>query len=61
GAVSSSWRSVPTWSVSVFLPIGFGLLSLRLLLHAAGYLMSLVSGKTVLALPPISGTEEGAE
>ncbi len=60
-AVSSSGLAIPTWSVSIFLPIGFGLLSLRLVLHAAGYLMSMISGKAVLALPPISGTEEGAE
>ena len=60
-AVSSSGLALPTWSVSMFLPVGFGLLSLRLILYSVGYLMSLGSGRNVLALPPISGTEEGAE
>jgi TRAP-type C4-dicarboxylate transport system permease small subunit len=59
-ATSSSGLAVPTWTVSIFLPIGFGLLSLRLFLNMAGYLLSLSTRREVLALPPISGTE-GAE
>lgn len=61
GAVSSSGLAVPTWTVSLFLPIGFGLLTVRLFLDSIGYIMTLASGRTVLPLPPISGTEEGAE
>ncbi len=61
GATSSSGLALPTWTLSMLLPIGFGLLSLRLLLDAAGYLGSLASGRDLLALPPISGTEEGAQ
>lgn len=60
-ATSSSGLAVPTWTVSIFLPVGFGLLSVRLFLNAIGYLLSLSTGEEVLALPPISGTEEGAE
>ncbi len=59
-ATSSSGLAVPTWTVSIFLPVGFGLLSVRLFLNAIGYLLSLSTGREVLALPPISGTE-GAE
>jgi TRAP-type C4-dicarboxylate transport system permease small subunit len=59
-AVSSSGLAVPTWTVSIFLPVGFGLLSLRLFLNLVGYLLSLSTRQEVLALPPISGTE-GAE
>jgi TRAP-type C4-dicarboxylate transport system permease small subunit len=59
-ATSSSGLSVPTWTVSIFLPVGFGLLSVRLFLNAIGYLLSLSTRREVLALPPISGTE-GAE
>lgn len=60
-AVSTSGLPLPTWSVSFFLPLGFGLLSIRLLLDAIGYGMSLAAGRGLLELPPISGTEEGAE
>lgn len=59
-ATSSSGLAVPTWTVSIFLPVGFGLLSVRLFLNAVGYLLSLSTRQEVLALPPISGTE-GAE
>ena len=40
------------------LPIGFGLLTLRLVLNAIGYIATLVSGRELEPLPPISGTEE---
>ncbi len=60
-AEASSGLAVPTWSISVVLPIGFGMLTLRLALNAIGYVAALASGHPVQALPPISGTEEGAE
>lgn len=56
-ATASSGLAVPTWTVSVFLPLGFGLLTIRLLLNAIGYLLSLATGDEVLGLPPISGAE----
>lgn len=59
-ATSSSGLAVPTWTVSIFLPLGFGLLTIRLVLNAIGYLLSLVTGDEVLMLPPIAGAE-GAE
>ena len=40
------------------LPIGFGMLTLRLVLNAIGYIATLVSGRELKPLPPISGTEE---
>jgi TRAP-type C4-dicarboxylate transport system permease small subunit len=61
GVVATSGLPIPTWSVSFFLPLGFGLLTLRLALNSLGYLLSLASHRAVLILPPISGTEEGAE
>lgn len=61
GNVSSSGLALPSWSVSIFLPVGFGLLALRLLLNAIGYGITLASGRPLLGLPPISGTQEGAE
>lgn len=60
-AVSTSGLGVPTWTVSLMLPIGFGLLTTRLALNAVGYLRSLLSGRPVIPLPPIAGTEEHAE
>lgn len=58
GAVSSSGMELPTWTISLMLPLGFGLLALRLVLHAFGYIGTLVSGREVKPLPPIAGTEE---
>ena len=58
GAVSSSGMELPTWTISLMLPLGFGLLALRLALHAAGYIGTLVTGREIKALPPIAGTEE---
>jgi TRAP-type C4-dicarboxylate transport system permease small subunit len=61
GATASSGLPIPTWSVDFFLPLGFGLLTLRLALNTLGYLLTLTTNRAVLILPPISGTEEGAE
>lgn len=61
GATASSGLPIPTWSVDFFLPLGFGLLTLRLALNTLGYLLTLTTNRVVLILPPISGTEEGAE
>ena len=57
-AASTSGLTLPTWTISLMLPIGFGLLTVRLALNAIGYIASLVSGREVQPLPPISGTEE---
>jgi TRAP-type C4-dicarboxylate transport system permease small subunit len=58
---SSSGLALPSWTISIVFPIGFGMLTLRLALVASGYAASLFTGRQMLALPPISGTEEGAE
>ena len=57
-ATSTSGLALPTWTISVMLPIGFGMLTLRLVLNAIGYIATLVSGRELKPLPPISGTEE---
>lgn len=61
GAESTSGLAVPSWTVSILLPIGFGMLTLRLALNTVGYFGTLASGRQLIALPLISGTEEGAE
>ena len=57
-ATSTSGLGLPTWTISLLLPIGFGMLTLRLALNAFGYLATLLTGREMAALPPISGTEE---
>ncbi len=57
-ATSTSGLALPTWTISLMLPIGFGLLTLRLAINAIGYIATLVTGREVTELPPISGTEE---
>jgi TRAP-type C4-dicarboxylate transport system permease small subunit len=49
---------LPAWSTTFLMPIGFGLLAVRTLLNAIGYVATLMTGRETLALPPISGTEE---
>lgn len=58
GAVSSSGMELPTWSISLLLPLGFGMLTLRLALHACSYIGTLWWGQELKPLPAISGTEE---
>lgn len=61
GITSSSGLPVPTWSTSWFVPLGFGMLALRLLLQLLGHAGSVLSGQPWLPLPPIAGSAEGAE
>ena len=57
-AASTSGLALPTWTISLMLPIGFGLLTVRLALNAIGYIATLVSDRELQPLPPISGAEE---
>jgi len=57
-STSTSGLAVPTWTISILLPIGFGMLTLRLAINAYGYVASLLTRQEVAPLPPISGTEE---
>ena len=58
GSVATSGIGAPSWTTSILLPLGFGLLALRRALDAAGYVATLASGREVIPLPPISGTED---
>jgi TRAP-type C4-dicarboxylate transport system permease small subunit len=58
GATSTSGLALPSWTISLLLPIGFGMLTLRLFLNAVGYLATLALRREVTPLPAISGTEE---
>lgn len=58
GAVLSDGMGLPAWSTTFLMPIGFALLTIRCFLNSVGYLSTLASGQPLIALPPISGTEE---
>lgn len=57
GTYLTSGLEVPTWSTSLLLPLGFGLLAVRSLLNFWGYLATLITGEPWIELPPLSGTE----
>lgn len=57
GTYLTSGLEVSTWTTTVLLPFGFGLLTVRSLLNVWGYLATLITDKQWLALPPMSGTE----
>lgn len=48
----------PTWLAAVLVPLGVGLLLARLLLAAAAHGLSALTGRPLLDLPPLSGSEE---
>lgn len=60
-AEATTGLPVPSWTVSIAFPIGFGMLTLRVMLNSVGYLATLVTGRPFKQLPPISGTEEVME
>jgi TRAP-type C4-dicarboxylate transport system permease small subunit len=47
----------PTWVSAALVPVGAGLLSLRLALHLVGHAIGLVVGRELIALTPLSGSE----
>lgn len=57
----ASGLELPTWTTTVLLPIGFGLLTLRTLLKAIGFAASIGAKQPFTDLPVISGTEENYE
>ena len=46
----------PTWASVIFVPIGAGVLTLRLALSAICHIYALASGRTVIPLPAIAGS-----
>lgn len=51
----------PSWISVAFVPLGAGLLTLRLALHFIGHIASLVTGKNIIELPPVSGSPEAMD
>lgn len=58
GAASSGEVLWPTWLSEVLVPIGAGLLTLRLLLHTWAHIASLATGRDLIALPAPAGSAE---
>jgi TRAP-type C4-dicarboxylate transport system permease small subunit len=54
-AGSIAW---PTWVASLSVTLGFVAIWLRVLHRCAGHAVSALTGRSVIALPPISGTQE---
>ena len=49
----------PTWISAAFVPLGCGVLVLRLALQGIGNLASLMTGRDLYPLPPVTGLGEG--
>lgn len=48
----------PTWLASICVPLGTGLIFLRIVLRLIGHGISLVRRQSIIPLPPVSGSEE---
>lgn len=58
GAAVSGEVLWPTWASDVLVPIGCGLLTLRLLLHALMHALSLLTGRDLVPIDPGAGTTD---
>jgi TRAP-type C4-dicarboxylate transport system permease small subunit len=61
GAATAGAVLWPSWIADVMVPIGAGLLSLRLVLHVAAHALSLLCGRDLVELPALSGTVQSVE
>ena len=50
----------PTWVAQICVPIGVGVLVLRMAFRTVGHAVSLAANRSVIALPPVSGVEEAS-
>ncbi len=51
----------PAWASAAFVPLGAGMITLRLLLSAVCHGYTLATGDEVIALPPIAGSAQAIE
>lgn len=51
----------PAWASIAFVPLGAGLLAVRLALHFVGHVASLFTRTPLIELPPVSGSPEAME
>lgn len=48
----------PTWLAAICVPIGVGVMVLRMAFRAVGHGLSFIARRSIIALPPVSGMEE---
>jgi len=48
----------PTWLANLLVAIGSGVMLLRMVFRFAGHLLSWAAGRSIIALPPVSGSGE---
>jgi TRAP-type C4-dicarboxylate transport system permease small subunit len=48
----------PLWPSVIFVPIGAGMIAIRLALHAIAHAVSLVKRVDLIPLPPLAGTSD---
>jgi TRAP-type C4-dicarboxylate transport system permease small subunit len=58
GAATSGEILWPTWLADVLVPLGCALLTLRLIVHAVGHLLSLATGQDLVPLAAPPGADE---
>ena len=58
GDVMAGGIAWPTWVSYAAVPLGCGLMLLRMLFRFVGHGLSLIQRRSVIALPPVAGTEE---
>jgi TRAP-type C4-dicarboxylate transport system permease small subunit len=51
----------PTWPSIALVPLGAGMLTLRLVLHALAHVLSLFSAEPVIAFVPVAGSPEAID
>lgn len=61
GDVMAGLIEWPTWPSIALIPLGSGMLTLRLALHAVAHILSLFSAEPVIALVPVSGSPEAID
>lgn len=61
GAATAGAILWPSWIADAFVPIGAGLLVLRLLVHVLAHAMSLVTGRNLIELPALAGSDSSID
>jgi TRAP-type C4-dicarboxylate transport system permease small subunit len=56
--VMSGLYTWPAWVSAVFVPIGSGLIVIRLVFDAVCHLTTLINGVEILPLPPVAGSDQ---
>ena len=61
GAATAGAILWPSWVSDAFVPIGAGLLALRLLVHVLAHAMSLATGRKLIDLPALTGSDSSID